>query len=267
MSEIVWRAPESVFGMSPHWTIAQGRGCWTPRESTSQVSLVLVEDGDIVGAAGASVPELHSERLWAFVEVAPSHRRRGLGSQAVEALRSRLPPAARLRTKAEPGSTGEHFSRRHGLPPVQHTRTVRVTVEPAAVGHEVGAVGVVAASDDVVEAWRRYYVAGHSWDPPSERPLSFWRQALGTAEDVVLTWPSDPPFRGLAIVGPNGEWTGGAIDRGDAEAITVTRKLLRAAARTAPSLEIELDDWMSEVRQALTSFRAEIVDHGVILAE
>lgn len=267
MPEIVWRAPESVFGPPPHWTIAQGRRCWTPRESTLQTSLVLVDGGDVVAAAGAFVPELHSERLWGFVEVAPSDRRRGLGSQAVEELRRRLSPEGRLRTKAEPGSPGDHFGRRHGLHPLQHTRTVRVTVEPRELGDEVGVVGVVAASDDVVDAWRRYYVAGHSWDPPGQQPLSFWRQTLGSAEDVVLTWPSEPPFRGVAIVGPGGEWTGGAIERDDPEAVTVTTTLLGAAAHTTPTLEIELDDWMSEVRQALTSFRTEIVDQGVILAE
>lgn len=217
--------------------------------------------------AGAFRPELHGERLWAFVEVAPQARRRGIGSRSVAELRKRLPPGARLRSKVEPGSPADRFARRHGLRPIQATKTVRVDLDAVDDAHEVGEFSVDTAPDEVVDAWRRYYTAGHAWDPPSEQPLLFWRQAMGSADDTVLTWPAEPPIRGLAIVGPGGDWTGGSVQRDDPEAVATATRLLLAAASSSSTLEVELDDWMGEVHEALRPLRAEVVDRAVIFAE
>lgn len=266
--EVVLWSPEDLFGVASHWTIAQGRQWWRPAQTELSASFAMEEEDQVVAVAGGFLPELHTRRLWAFVEVVPALRRRGIGARAVAELRSRLPLGSRLRTKVEPDSPADWFARRQGLRPLQHTRTVRVVLDAVGDRDGVGRFSVNSAPEEVVDAWRRYYVSGHAWDPPSEQPLAFWRQALGSADDTVLTWPSRPPFRALAIVGPGGEWTGGCIDRDDPEAVTLVTRLLAAAAdSSSPTLEIELDDWMHEVHEVLRPLRTEVLDRAVILAE
>lgn len=229
-------------------------------------SLALVEGDQVVAVAGAFTPELHGRRSWAFVEVIPSARRRGVGSQALDALRKLLPPDSPLRCKVAFSSAGDHFARRHGLYPLQHTKTVRITAPPVDRDSDVGVVHANAVADEVVDAWRRYYLAGHSWDPPGDLPLSFWHQTLGS-DDTLLTWPSDPPFRAIAVLGPDGSWTGGSIARNDPEAVVMTTDLLSAAGRLFSSLEVELDDWMTEVAEAVINLQPHQLDHSVILGE
>lgn len=259
--------PEELFGSAAHWTIAEGRRWWEPADCELSASFALADGGQVVAMAGAFRPVLHHERLWAFVEVTQQARRRGLGSHAVAELRNRLPTGARLRCKVAPDSPAEVFARRHGLRPIQATKTVRVHLDAIGDSSGIGRFSIDAAPAEAVDAWRRYYTAGHAWDPPSEQPLTFWRGSMGAADDTVLTWPAEPPFRGLAIVGPGGAWTGGSVHRDDPDAVATAGRLLSAAASSSSTLEVELDDWMSEVDDALRGLRTVVVDQAHILAE
>lgn len=262
------RSPEDIFGAAPHWTVAQGRQWWRLATSELSVSFGLADGNGVVAVAGGFLPELHTQRLWVYVEVVSKLQRRGIGARAVAELRNRLPPDSRLRVKVEPDAPADRFARRHGLRPIQATSTVRVVLDALDDLRSVGRFSIDSAPDEVVDAWRRYYVAGHSWDPPSDQPLAFWRQTMGSGEDTILTWPQEPPFRALAIVGPGGAWTGGAVDRDDPEAVDLATRLFGAAAgNSSGMLEIELDDWMHEVHEALRPLRTEVVDRAVILAE
>lgn len=55
--------------------------------------------------------------------------------------------------------------------------------------------------------------------------------------------------------------------RDDPEAGALATTLLAAAGGSSATLEIELDDWMHEVRRALEPLRTEVIDRGLILAE
>ena len=69
------------------------------------------------------------------------------------------------------------------------------------------------------------------------------------------------------IVGPDGDWTGGAIDRTDPDRHDVVSALLAAAFLDHEVLDIEYDDWMDEVGAVLSTLSHMETDHSVILAE
>ncbi len=195
-------------------------------------------------------------------------RQRGIGTFAIRELRRALPEHARLRVKCEVDSSGERFAAENGLIELQRTQSVVLNREPSQTGGMVDDVWATAASDagdEVVDAWRRFYVDGHRWDPPALQPLAFWRSVLGGPDDTVFVWPSAPPYRGLAILGPDGSWAGGAVDRDDPDALRIADALLRSVA--GRRLEVELDGWMVEVAAALDGLATLVIDEAVILGD
>ncbi|WP_077489130.1 GNAT family N-acetyltransferase [Sinomonas mesophila] len=194
---------------------------------------VVAEDEGIPVAAGVVFSSaLHPERLWAYVEVARDHRRRGVGTEILRRLREAAAAApssgtagdgtasngtagngtaggARLRSKVPAGSAGEAFAAARGFGVLQRSR--QVVVSPGALrlpvlgdGTDAGdtkplvedlATGSVELSDAV----GRYYTAVHAWDPPA--PLSvgraqqlFLSDAAGAHGAVVLREPAASAF-------------------------------------------------------------------------
>ena len=258
--------PDAAFGAAPHWSIDQGRRAWRIAEDTAP-AFAGTKDGRVVAAAGSFLLQLHPTRHWAFVEVVESERREGIGSTMLRELRRRLPDTATLRCKAQVDSPGYRFAQRSGLEVLMATRTIRVERQSGLEPPDAVIVASASSvSDGAVDAWRRYYAEGHSWDPVGDLPLSYWRETLGT-DTTVLLWPATGSVRGIALVGPDGDWTGGAIERADPDGERIASALLAAAFLHHEVLDIEYDDWMVEVGAALATLRHEETDHSVILAD
>ncbi|CAM3078744.1 hypothetical protein PSET11_02389 [Arthrobacter ulcerisalmonis] len=146
-----------------------------------------VLDGVGIPVAAAVVYEaaLHPERLWAYIEVAPDHRRAGIGATLITMLRREAEQSpsgvAKLRAKVEPGTPGANFAATFNLAPIQRSRLV--VVDPGAlrlpVFPETDRAGGENAGSDVVmdlatgsveltDVVGRYYTAVHDWDSPGE---------------------------------------------------------------------------------------------------
>ncbi|MDJ0319744.1 GNAT family N-acetyltransferase [Pseudarthrobacter sp. PS3-L1] len=146
-----------------------------------------VVDG-IAVAVGAGVvyeASLHTERLWAYIEVARDHRRSGIGSTLLRMLRAEASDSpsgvTRLRAKVIGETPGAAFAAFAGLAPIQRSRLV--VVQPAALslpvfGSSDGATGqgedagsdivmdLATGSVELTDVVGRYYSSIHSWDSP-----------------------------------------------------------------------------------------------------
>jgi GNAT superfamily N-acetyltransferase len=150
-------------------------------------TIVAEDHGIAVAAAVVYSTALHSERLWAFVEVAKDHRRAGLGAtlltmvrrEADGALAAGLIGTTSLRTKVAPGSAGAAFAEACGFAELQRSRVVEVA--PAALtlpvfgdGSEDAATAriqdLATGSVELTDVVGRYYESVHAWDPTG--PLS-----------------------------------------------------------------------------------------------
>ncbi|WP_422936093.1 GNAT family N-acetyltransferase [Sinomonas sp. P47F7] len=155
---------------------------------------VVAEDQGIPVAAGVVYTSaLHPERLWAYVEVARDHRRRGVGAALLRRLREAALTApggiTPLRTKAADGTVGQAFALASGFVPLQRSR--HVIVRPGTLKLPVFGDGTEQQSSQLVQdlatgsvelsdAVGRYYTSVHAWDPPA--PLS-----VGKAQQLFLS--------------------------------------------------------------------------------
>ena len=238
---------------------------------------MLIDAGRPVAVASAFHPELHGTREWCYVEVAPEHRGRGYGDVALAELRQTLPGhAGPLRSKVCAGSPGERFARRRGMRPIQRTRLVRVTVPEARPAFASGPAVIVAKEvffDDVTAAaWSRYYTSGHDWDPPGDLSAARCRDLFLTPDGHVLLAPSDDDIVGVAVVGTGqspGRFVGGAVGRDDPHAVDIATRLLVGAADLTVDrcLDIELDDWMSEVARTIEPWPHQVLDEAYVVAD
>ena len=174
---------------------------------------VVAEDLGIPVAAGVVYASaLHPERLWAYVEVARDHRRRGVGATLLRRLReAALTAPGRpkgLRTKTADGTEGQAFALASGFAPLQRSR--HVIVRPGTLKLPVFGDGSEEQSSQLVQdlatgsvelsdAVGRYYAAVHAWDPPA--PLSvgraqqlFLSDGSGAHGAVVLRAPARSAF-------------------------------------------------------------------------
>lgn len=147
-------------------------------------TIVAEHEGIPVAAATAYETSLHHQRLWAYVEVAPDHRRRGLGGHLLDQLRQAAEEAPsgirRLRCKVEPGTSGAAFAQWAGMGSIQRSRMVRVEAgaiptQPLRTGEDgepnQAVEDLATGSLDLTQALWDYYVAVHQWDPPAEQSL------------------------------------------------------------------------------------------------
>ena len=97
-------------------------------------TLVVTASGVPVAAGTVVASLLHPTRLWSYVEVAADHRRQGIGTALLDALREIAAAHGQttaLRVKLSPFSDGEEFAQAAGMKLIQRSRMVRV--EPGAI--------------------------------------------------------------------------------------------------------------------------------------
>ncbi|WP_129662128.1 GNAT family N-acetyltransferase [Rothia uropygialis] len=153
-------------------------------EQPWQRTVVAEHDGVPVAAGTVYETSLHSSRLWAYIEVAPDHRRFGLGKRLFEVLREAAQTApsgiTALRTKIVPETSGAGFAQWAGLGSIQRTRMIRVEAgalpqRPLRVdgdGNLDQAIEDLATGSlELTQAVWDFYRRVHDWDPPAEQSL------------------------------------------------------------------------------------------------
>jgi len=269
-----------ALGSPDHWSVRQGRdafAAWRDGERWGRCVVVCV-DGEVAGAAGAFHPTLHSHREWAYVEVAPRWRRQGLGTFGLDRLRSVLPgDHLPLRGKVIAGAASQAFATAVGARRMlQRSRTVTLARSDLATsvpaGFDVRAEPAAHAGDEAVEAWRRFYVDGHRWDPVGELGHDRARELFFGGDGDALTVRSDGEPVGIALVGPAADRTavvGGPIDSDDPLGEAVARALLGAVADrwAAPLVEVELDDWMTPMVATIEALPHQVDETVHIVSE
>ena len=164
----LWGGPESA-------PAAQFRGSFRPPAEQPWNRCITVLDHGVPVAAGfVYETALHPNRLWCYVEVAPDHRRAGIGSTLVAMLRheAALSPSGvtALRSKVEPGTAGAEFAAAAGFLPVQRSRIVLVQPGALSVPSFDDAAGpqleeAATGSVELTQAVADFYTAVHQWDP------------------------------------------------------------------------------------------------------
>lgn len=130
--------------------------------------------GTVVGAASVATNRVHDDRLLCAAEVAPGHRRRGIGTPLLAVCRRGGPDARPLRVKVAPDSAGHIFAVAQGATVYQ--RCGGAQLEPSALAPwfttvvtPVGAfVGSLEGTDreELVAAWVEQYLWTHqAWSP------------------------------------------------------------------------------------------------------
>ncbi|SED91254.1 GNAT family N-acetyltransferase [Ruania alba] len=148
--------------------------------------LVAESDGEVVGAGAVSDARLHPDRLWVYVEVAHSHRRRGIGTELVRRLRTEQAPSGTQALRARFTADAEHaagFAVSLGMAPIQRSR--QVVVRPGALDVPTfGPTGpaledLATGSVELTKAVMGFYDATHApWDRSE--------MTLGRAQDLLL---------------------------------------------------------------------------------
>lgn len=162
------------------------RSAFTVDSDSAPWSRTIVAEHQGIPVAAGTVYEtsLHNRHLWSYVEVAPEHRRNGVGSELLKQLQelaqSSPSGVSTLRTKVEKGSAGYDFATEHGLSPIQRSRMVRV--HPGTVplvplrededGRPTQEIEDIATgSVELTRVLWDFYQKAHEWDPPAEIDL------------------------------------------------------------------------------------------------
>src|SRR6476660_8314662 len=120
----------------PIW-LAQGHQLHglDPEPPAWRRTLVAFDGDEPVGAASVAVNWVHATRLMCAVEVAPGHRRRGVGTALYRAVRALTPDGAvrPVSGKVRPGSPAEAFVAALGGRPYQRCECLRVDPSDPAV--------------------------------------------------------------------------------------------------------------------------------------
>lgn len=173
-----WPAPEN------HQVAALRSTFKEDAETPWRRTIVAEDQGIPVAAATVYASDLHPERLWAYLEVAPDHRRQGLGSQLLAKLRQLAadsPAGVRgLRTKTVPASSGLAFAQAQGFALAQRSRMIRLEAGsvPALPLRQDAQERVTQAIEDLAtgsveltQVFWDFYRAVHTWDAPADLPI------------------------------------------------------------------------------------------------
>ncbi|MBS6029343.1 MAG: GNAT family N-acetyltransferase [Kocuria rhizophila] len=173
-------------------------------QSGFSVTLVATDDGVPVAAGVCYSSVWHPQRLWLSVEVAPDHRREGIGRELVSRLRAAAAAGgvdvSALRTRVAPESTGEGFARSLGFTGAMRSRVVRVdagalplpTLDSTPEGAATESVEDLATgSVELTRAVEAFYRAVHEWDPVGDVSIGavnkqFLSDTAGAYGAVVL---------------------------------------------------------------------------------
>lgn len=208
-----------------------------------QRSVVAEHQGVPVAAGTVYETSLHVSRLWAYVEVAPDHRRAGLGRELLAQLRALAKESpsgvTALRTKIVESTPGAGFAQWAGLGSIQRTRMVRVEAgalapQPLRVDGadrlDQAVEDLATGSLELTQAVWNFYRSVHTWDPPAE-------QSLGRVNRLFL---SDEAEAFGAIVMRDGVIA--AHHEGKTAPITAFAISYRSLDADAPGREIPEDE-------------------------
>ena len=254
----------------PDQLCAQARRVFGPPVDGSEwrFTIVAEREGEPVGAAVAFSPRWHGLRVWVSVEVAANHRRCGIGTTLLEAVRERCRADGRpLRGKVFAESPASRFAARQGFKVLQRSRTFRVETAP-----------VPASNDFVVEealepalaaaAFRDFYLSSHDWDPPGPMTVADITQthiaeATGT---IVIRSAGGEPLAVGCLFDEDGDvlLSGGPPEPTDPQAGAAVAALLDSSPRP---LLVEADDSVPALLAALAARQATVIDEVHIVAE
>ena len=228
-----------------------------------RISLVARNDSGPVGVATAFESRWHPHRLWVSVEIAPSHRRQGVGSALVGAVRASS-GGRPLRAKVFAGGAAAAFAAAHGFRVIQRSRTVRLDRPPPSP--PAMPVEFNPAPDAVAAALLDVYLRTHAWDPPGDIDVDDVL-AVHVAEAAVTLMVRDPATgvvlaaAGLYDEDDGRELSGGATTAAGTLARPAVGALLDAAAAQAAAQSLPL---LVEVDDANTELVAETTVRGAV---
>lgn len=214
---------------------------------------VAVEGADLLGVARRERSTWHPRWDWAYVEVLPPYRRRGIGRALVADL------GAPCKARVEVGSEGAAFLRSLGWRLLQGCE---IHVLPTTGGATPPKTLPVQAVSD---AWWAFYVRAHRWDPVSEKKSAKeLAETVADAEVALLVGTEEHPLAVGCIWPKPGAWefSGGACR--DGAGSTELFDLACAYANGLP-LHVEVDSDMSEVHAELQRRGSTVVEAIEIL--
>lgn len=170
---------------------------------------VAVAGGEVVGAVTVARNRFHPGRWSAVIEVAPDHRRRGLGSLLLRRAREVRPDGRPLAGKVRPSTPADGFVRTAGGRAYQHCTCARVGTG-GVTGRAASTLEERPVPDlgDLLVAQYRWVHA--AWSPVSpDAPVSTLAAVLtgDVRTDLsAASWSDDHPAA-LAVVFPGaGAW-------------------------------------------------------------
>lgn len=185
-----WRTGDDL-DMLQYWhdpenrQVAAFRSSFAP-DSGAPFSRTLVAEHQGIPVAAGTIYEtdLHPQRLWAYLEVTPDHRRTGLGAHLLAALKHVAQDApsgvSAFRTKVEPASSGLEFARAQGFEVIQRSRMVRIeagAVPPLPLRQDASdrmtqtIEDLATGSVELTQRFWEFYRGVHGWDQPADLPI------------------------------------------------------------------------------------------------
>lgn len=184
-SEAIQAILDATYGDDP-WVRSlhdRSHGLRVERPHFQRLSLVAEIDGAVVAAGTLSHVQRHPRRSWISIDVAPAHRRRGVGTALLNELRglTERPLCARARLAEEAAIA---FLRRHGFGLLDPSWNGRF--DPVAVAERLPepALGEPPTPDEAAAFFERWYAETHPFDPPTPWPLERIR-AIFCGDDLV----------------------------------------------------------------------------------
>jgi GNAT superfamily N-acetyltransferase len=237
-------------------------------------TLVAEDEGDPVGAVTVFLSRWHPARLWVNVEVAPLHRRRGIGTALLDAAMALSHEDGRpLRGKVFAGSPAARFAEAHGFRMLHRSRTFRLEASLPVTSPAAFPVDNAAKPDEVAAAFLDWYLRTHTWDPPGElSPADMRASHTDEATESLLVRGDDSSVLAVGCLydEPDGLLLSGGSIADGAAARAATAVLLHAALRSSAALGryllIEADDAASELVAELLARNAAVLDEVHILA-
>lgn len=152
-------------------------------------TLVATVESVAVGAGVIFASSLHPQRLWLYVEVAPSQRRQGIGSALVAELRKLIPAGETSEVKSrytvtagDPADAAAGFCKSLGLGQIQISRDV--ILEPGALAepdfdtNDRVIEDIATGSVELTKLVMEFYNSVHEWDPA--------KMTVGSAQKMLL---------------------------------------------------------------------------------
>lgn len=231
-------------------------------------TIVAENDGEPVGAAVAFSPRWHRLRVWVSVEVAANHRRQGIGTALLDAVRERCWADGRpLRAKVFAESPASRFAASQGFTVIQRSRTFRVETAPVPASNDFVVEETPAATIGAA-AFRDFYLSSHDWDAPGPMTVAdITRTHLAEATRTILVRSTAGESLAVGcLFDEDGDvvLSGGPTDPTDPRAEAAVATLLDSSPRP---LLVEADDAVPALLATLTSRQATVVDEVHIVAE